>query len=344
MRLNRTATFIPLLALMLAGGTAQAQHEGHMGHMEGMDHGMDHAGHMDMATPARSDDRDVLYNPEDMQFLHHMSMHHQQALAMAALVPERAEHQEFKKFARYVARGQAAEIRSMDGLQKLAEDRGIAAAHAHMDHDPPMAGMLSKAEMTALAAAKGDEFERRWLEGMIFHHEGGLAMARAQQLQQLEFQRSPYGLAVMVEDILVEQRAEVSKMYDWLADWGLVPAGDKTDARTPASEVVSPVPMAVLPAGRTVELIGLAVDDRGIETARIAIQNLDDKSWWRDGDTWSSERTLHAATLEQAGFSSVAWTYEWMPPKPGHYAITVLAEDTAGKVAEGYSTREFRVQ
>src|SRR3546814_3278641 len=75
------------------------------------------------------------------------------------------------------------------------------------------------------------------------------------------------------------------RISDWSSD---VCSSDL--ARTPASEVVSPVPMAVLPAGRTVELIGLAVDDRGIETARIAIQNLDDKSWWRDGDTWSSER------------------------------------------------------
>jgi len=340
MRLNRTVLFIPLLALMLAGGAALAQHDGHTGHMEGMDH----AGHMDMATPARSDDRDVLYNPEDMQFLHHMSMHHQQALDMAALVPERAMHEEFKKFARYVARGQAAEISAMQGLETLAEDRGIAAPHAHMDHDPPMAGMLPQAEMKALAASKGNDFERRWLEGMIFHHEGGLAMARAQQLQQLEFQRAPYGLAVMVEDILVVQRAEVSKMYDWLMDWGLVPAGDRTDTRPPASEVVSPVPMAVLPAGRKARLIGVTVDDRGIAKVRVAIQNLDDKSWWQADDSWGGERTMHDATLEQAGFSSVAWTRAWTPAKPGHYAITVTAQDTAGKTAEGYFTREFRVE
>jgi hypothetical protein len=169
-------------------------------------------------------------------------------------------------------------------------------------------------------------------------------MARAQQLQQLEFQRSPYGLAVMVEDILVEQRAEVSRMHDWLVDWNLIAAGDKTDTRPPASEVVSPVPMAVLAAGRPAELIGVAVDDRGIGAVRIAIRNLDDKRWWQDGDNWSGEQALHETTLEQAGFSSVAWTYDWTPPGPGRYAITVFAEDTAGKSAEGYATREFQVK
>jgi len=337
MRVKWMMAATPALALLFTGA-AKAQHDGHM------DHAMGHEGHMEMARPAPSDDRDLLYNAEDMQFLHHMAMHHQQALDMAALVPERARHEDFKKFARYVSRGQAAEIRAMQSLEQLGEERGIPSPHAHMDHDPPMAGMLPQAEMKALAASTGDAFERRWMLGMIFHHEGGLAMARAQQLQQLEYGRSPYGLAPMVEDILIEQRAEVSKMYNWMADWGLVPSDDKTDRREPASEVVSPVPMAVLPAGRQATLIGLAVDDRGIKQVQIAVQNLDDRSWWQEGDAWAGERAFHTAHLELSGFSSVAWTADWTPPRPGRYAITVMAEDTAGKRAEGYFTREFQVE
>jgi uncharacterized protein (DUF305 family) len=94
----------------------------------------------------------------------------------------------------------------------------------HLHGDPPMAGMLSSAEMAAIAAANGAEFERLWLEGMIVHHEGALAMARAQQQQQLESGRQPYGIAVLIEDLLVEQRAEITKMRAWLREWRLADA------------------------------------------------------------------------------------------------------------------------
>jgi uncharacterized protein (DUF305 family) len=81
--------------------------------------------------------------------------------------------------------------------------------------------MLSAAQMSALAAAKGAQFERLWLEGMILHHEGALTMGRAQQRGQFESGRQPYGIDVLVDDILVVQRAEITKMKAWLITWGL---------------------------------------------------------------------------------------------------------------------------
>jgi uncharacterized protein (DUF305 family) len=79
--------------------------------------------------------------------------------------------------------------------------------------------MLSKARMSALAAAKGAEFERLWLEGMIHHHEGALAMGRAQQEYQFKAGRRPYGIDVMVDEILVVQRGEITRMKAWLQEW-----------------------------------------------------------------------------------------------------------------------------
>ena len=58
------------------------------------------------------------------------------------------------------------------------------------------------------------------------HHQGAVDMAEAQQAQQLANERRPYGLSVLVEDIIVEQRAEITKMLNWLEVWGL------TDERT----------------------------------------------------------------------------------------------------------------
>jgi uncharacterized protein (DUF305 family) len=48
----------------------------------------------------------------------------------------------------------------------------------HGGHDD-MPGMLSADQMTALRNSKGAAFDTLWLEGMIRHHEGAIAMADA---------------------------------------------------------------------------------------------------------------------------------------------------------------------
>jgi uncharacterized protein (DUF305 family) len=163
----------------------------------------------------------VLYTEDDLLFLTHMIMHHEQALTLAALVPSRTQREEFIRFARYLDGAQRAEIDQMKALLRMASDRGISIPHHEMLGDPPMAGMLSKAQMAELTAATGPRFERLWLQGMIYHHQGALDMAREQQQRQFETARQPYGIDVMVDDILVVQRAEITKMRGWLEQWGL---------------------------------------------------------------------------------------------------------------------------
>jgi uncharacterized protein (DUF305 family) len=162
-----------------------------------------------------------LYTPDDLMFLTHMIIHHQQAVEMAALVPSRSHREEFVRFARYVGGSQAAEIDQMKALLSAAAERGMKPPPHEMHGDPPMNGMLSRAQMAALAAASGPEFERLWLQGMIYHHQGALDMAREQQERQFAAHREPFGIDAMVDDILVTQRAEITKMKTWLVQWGL---------------------------------------------------------------------------------------------------------------------------
>lgn len=199
---------VAAIALMMLGGQVQAQaQEAQLG-----------AAGQPAAGPAAAT---PLFNGRDLLFLHHMAMHHQQAVDMAALVDGRTDRQEFIRFADYIGRAQAAEIALMSSLLALAEERGLEVP-PHAPHgDPPMTSMLSSAQMKELADARGDEFVRLWLEGMIYHHQGGLDMAYAQQEQQLENGRRPYVLDVLVEDIIEVQRAEIIKMRAWLDEWGL---------------------------------------------------------------------------------------------------------------------------
>jgi uncharacterized protein (DUF305 family) len=168
-------------------------------------------------APASTDATDTLYVHDDLLFLTHMIAHHEQALELAALMPSRTQRDELLRFARNVDSEQRAEIEQMKMLLRLAEERGIEIPMHRMHEDPPMPGMLSRSQMAAIAASNGSKFERLWLEGMILHHEGALDMARAQQQRQFESGRRPYGIDVLLDDILVVQRAEITKMRAWLA-------------------------------------------------------------------------------------------------------------------------------
>jgi uncharacterized protein (DUF305 family) len=166
---------------------------------------------------------DVLYTPDDLMYLTHMIVHHEQALELTTLVPARAQHAELIKFARYLDGAQRAEIDQMKGLLDLAAKRGLEIPHHDMTGDPPMAGMLSKAQMAALAAASGPEFEKLWLQGMIYHHQGALDMARAEQRREFESGRRPYGIDTLADAIIDVQRGEITKMNMWLKEWHLIP-------------------------------------------------------------------------------------------------------------------------
>jgi uncharacterized protein (DUF305 family) len=191
------------------------------------EHDHDHMSHHDHPAPTQgaAASTSALYTDDDLSFLTHMIMHHQQALDMCALVPSRSDREQFNRFARYLDGAQRAEIDQMNALLKEASDRGIQAPHHEMTGDPPMAGMLSKAQMLELAASKGAKFERLWLQGMIYHHQGAVDMSLAQQERDFRTHRDPYGIEVMVDDILSSQRAEIAKMQGWLSEWGLTSSG-----------------------------------------------------------------------------------------------------------------------
>jgi uncharacterized protein (DUF305 family) len=137
--------------------------------------GSDHAamGHDDMAATHSADQMGT--GPEaDVMFVQEMLPHHQQAVEMAdlALDPAHQASPAVMDLATRIKTAQAAEIVDMNAW--LVE-WGADPIDGQMDHDAM--GMMSSADMAALAAAKGAAFDRLWLAGMIMHHEGALTMA-----------------------------------------------------------------------------------------------------------------------------------------------------------------------
>jgi uncharacterized protein (DUF305 family) len=152
----------------------------------------------------------VRFTPADVRFMQGMIGHHAQALEMAALLPDRTSRDDMRLLARRIDVSQADEIRMM---QRWLEVRGqdVPGPHAHHAPGAPMMpGMLSAEEMSRLAAAKGDAFDRLFLELMIKHHEGALTMVKELYKTPGAGQESEmYGFT---SDVEADQRMEIDRM------------------------------------------------------------------------------------------------------------------------------------
>jgi uncharacterized protein (DUF305 family) len=119
------------------------------------------------------------HSDADVRFITGMIGHHAQALEMVALVRERATRADVRMMAERIEVSQRDEIAMME---RWLRARGLpvpSADSAHAHHGAghaPMPGMLTAEEMQRLGAASGAEFDRLFLELMIRHHEGALAM------------------------------------------------------------------------------------------------------------------------------------------------------------------------
>jgi uncharacterized protein (DUF305 family) len=125
----------------------------------------------------------------DVEFMQGMIMHHSQAVEMTALIPSHTENKDLRSLGARISSSQSDEIKFM---QRWLAARGepVSMAMAGMsdmdksDHSsPPMAmalmpGMLTPEQMDALRKAKGAEFDRLFLIGMIQHHNGALIMVK----------------------------------------------------------------------------------------------------------------------------------------------------------------------
>ena len=165
------------------------------------------------------------FNDADADFAGDMIQHHAQALEMVDLTLGRDLSPETATLAEGIRAAQAPEIEKMadwledwgrpvpatsrDHANAHAEEHG-GSAGAEMDADMP--GMMSAEDMSALESAPDAEFENLWLEMMVDHHEGAVAMAQT----EIDEGRHPKAVA-LAEDIVSTQQEEISTMEDLLS-------------------------------------------------------------------------------------------------------------------------------
>jgi uncharacterized protein (DUF305 family) len=162
-------------------------------------------------SPAKATDLSrVQHTDADVKFMQGMIGHHRQAVEMAALVPPRSSREDFRLLAQRIDVSQQDEIKMMQQwLQARGEE--VPGEHAHhMEGAELMPGMLTPEEMARLAAAKGTEFERLFLQGMIKHHAGALFMVKELFAQPGAGQESE--IFAFASDVDADQRMEIRRM------------------------------------------------------------------------------------------------------------------------------------
>jgi uncharacterized protein (DUF305 family) len=108
----------------------------------------------------------------DVTFVQMMIVHHAQAVEMADLAPQRAGNATLRALAERISAAQKPEmayLRSWLSQRQQNENAG----HDHST----MPGMQSAADMAALAAARGPDFDKRFVAMMVDHHRGAIQMA-----------------------------------------------------------------------------------------------------------------------------------------------------------------------
>ena len=125
----------------------------------------------------------MMRNDADAAFASNMIPHHEQAVAMAKLAAMRAADPRVKDLAARIEAAQGPEIAMMNGwltAWNVPSAEGDHGMDHGMDHGDTMAGMMSEADMTNLAAGNGADFDKAFLAMMIAHHEGALTMAETE--------------------------------------------------------------------------------------------------------------------------------------------------------------------
>ena len=161
------------------------------------------------------------YVDADVHFMTGMIAHHAQAVVMAGWAPSHGASASLRDLCERIVVGQRDEIKLM---QTWLADRHLPVPDARstrmhmvmdgMEHDMLMPGMLSDDEMAALDKARGPEFDRLFLVGMIKHHGGAITMvndllaAQGAAQDEVVFKFST--------DVFADQTTEIERMTKML--------------------------------------------------------------------------------------------------------------------------------
>lgn len=205
MKHSKSILFTMMLGVAAVSGAQDSQHAQHAQHGQQDQH----AAHAKVSH-AMTSSPGAAKAPYDAQFLDSMAAHHQGAIEMAMLVPERAQHNELKEKAREMIDKQNKEIDQLQSWKKAWYPNQKAAVNLRL---PGMKAMDMK-QMEKLTSSRGHDFDLQFLQMMIKHHQGGIAMA-----QDALKRASHSEVKVQARTIIDDQKKEQTELRKWHKEW-----------------------------------------------------------------------------------------------------------------------------
>ena len=122
------------------------------------------------------------YNADDVAFATNMIPHHEQAVELSAMVPDRSTNAGLVALARADLGRAATGDRCDEGVPGAVEEgEGTPTSYSgRAGHGSTMQGMVDAATTTKLESMSSEEFDELWLASMISHHQGAIEMAKAE--------------------------------------------------------------------------------------------------------------------------------------------------------------------
>jgi len=167
-------------------------------------------------------------NQADVDFMSGMIAHHAQAVIMAGWAASHGARSDVRILCERIVVGQRDEIELMqtwlrDRAQPVPDGKStrMRMKMNGLEHDMLMPGMLSDEEMAALDKARGAEFDRLFLTGMIKHHQGAIHMV--DELFASFGAGQDETIFRFASDVYADQSTEIDRMEKMLA----VPGGSR---------------------------------------------------------------------------------------------------------------------
>jgi uncharacterized protein (DUF305 family) len=154
----------------------------------------------------------------DLRFIDGMIPHHEGAVIMAQDLAEKTQRPELQTLAKNIIYAQEKEIEQMKQWRKQWYPNAMTtpmAWHGEMNHMMVMSTQQIEAMKMNVNLGSADvEYDLRFLEAMIPHHEAAVIMAKdlAEKTQRPELQK-------IAQDILASQQAEIDQMKQWRQQW-----------------------------------------------------------------------------------------------------------------------------
>jgi uncharacterized protein (DUF305 family) len=159
------------------------------------------------------------FSHSDVAFVQMMIPHHAQAIVMSDLAEKHASDRRVKVMADRIRSSQGPEILAMAAwLEERNLDVPSAAEdpsewdHSEHGHNA-MHGMLTHDQLDRLKAARGRQFDRLFLRGMIQHHQGAIDMADDAAPESTDVRAGE-----IMGEVAAVQAGEIARMRDLLAD------------------------------------------------------------------------------------------------------------------------------